>query len=121
DAVQPQHHRAVGLERRPELLLELARRRHWWTPLKKRQWTVRRQRPPDRAVAQWNSAAARPLQAYGRLHAQAVRDRRRQAVAPPLMTTGTDPELLFRQVVEGLGQPFYAVDRDWRVILYNDE
>lgn len=37
------------------------------------------------------------------------------------MTAGTDPELLFRQVVEGLGQPFYAVDRDWRVILYNDE
>jgi PAS domain S-box-containing protein len=37
------------------------------------------------------------------------------------MIQGADPELLFRQVVEGLGQPFYAVDRDWRVILYNDE
>ena len=37
------------------------------------------------------------------------------------MTPGTDPELLFRQVLEGIGQPFYAVDRDWRVILYNDE
>jgi PAS domain S-box-containing protein len=37
------------------------------------------------------------------------------------MTPGADAEPLFRQVVEGLGQPFYAVDRDWRVILYNDE
>jgi PAS domain S-box-containing protein len=37
------------------------------------------------------------------------------------MIPGADPELLFRQVIEGLGQPFYAVDRDWRVILYNDE
>ncbi len=32
-----------------------------------------------------------------------------------------DPENLLHTILEGLGQPFYAVDADWRFILYNQE
>ena len=32
-----------------------------------------------------------------------------------------DPETLLHTIIEGLGQPFYAVDRDWRVYLYNGD
>lgn len=31
------------------------------------------------------------------------------------------PETLLTTILEGLGQPFYAMDRDWRIILYNGE
>jgi len=32
-----------------------------------------------------------------------------------------DPEALLHTIIEGLGQPFYAVDRDWRIYLYNSD
>ena len=32
-----------------------------------------------------------------------------------------DPELLLRTILEGMGQPFYAVDGEWRITLYNED
>jgi len=32
-----------------------------------------------------------------------------------------DPKELLHTVIEGLGQPFYAIDKDWRIYLYNSE
>ena len=32
-----------------------------------------------------------------------------------------DADTLLSGIVEGIGQPFYAVDRDWRIILYNSD
>ncbi len=32
-----------------------------------------------------------------------------------------DPKELLHTIIEGLGQPFYAVDRDWRIYLYNSD
>lgn len=37
------------------------------------------------------------------------------------MVERLDPETALRTIVEGLGQPFYAVDRDWHLVLYNDD
>ncbi len=35
--------------------------------------------------------------------------------------SATDPTTLLREIIEGIGQPFYAVDADWRFRLYNRE
>jgi two-component sensor histidine kinase len=35
------------------------------------------------------------------------------------MPTATDPQTLLTTILEGIGQPLYVVDRDWRFILYN--
>ena len=35
------------------------------------------------------------------------------------MPTATDPQLLLTTILEGIGQPLYVVDRDWRFVLYN--
>src|SRR5215475_14950975 len=32
-----------------------------------------------------------------------------------------DPRDLLHTIIEGLGQPFYAIDKDWRIYLYNSE
>lgn len=32
-----------------------------------------------------------------------------------------DPETLLNTVIEGIGQPFYALDPEWRVTFYNEE
>src|SRR5215813_3305430 len=37
------------------------------------------------------------------------------------MVRTPDAETLLRTIVEGLGQPFYAVDRDWRYTIFNNE
>src|SRR6185369_5503983 len=37
------------------------------------------------------------------------------------MPPAHDPETLLHTIIEGLGQPFYAVDKDWRIYLYNSE
>jgi PAS domain S-box-containing protein len=37
------------------------------------------------------------------------------------MATGSDHQQLLHTIIEGLGQPFYAIDRDWRIYLYNGE
>jgi PAS domain S-box-containing protein len=37
------------------------------------------------------------------------------------MAKELDAETLLNTIVEGLGQPFYAVDSDWRVTIYNEE
>src|SRR5476649_774144 len=35
------------------------------------------------------------------------------------MPTAIDPQILLTTVLEGIGQPLYVVDRDWRFVLYN--
>jgi PAS domain S-box-containing protein len=35
------------------------------------------------------------------------------------MAAAPDPEHLLHTIIEGLGQPFYAIDKDWRIYLYN--
>ena len=35
------------------------------------------------------------------------------------MSTATDPQILLTTILEGIGQPLYVVDRDWRFVLYN--
>jgi two-component sensor histidine kinase len=35
------------------------------------------------------------------------------------MADAPDPKQLLHTIIEGLGQPFYAVDKDWRIYLYN--
>ena len=35
------------------------------------------------------------------------------------MPTATDPQTLLTTILEGIGQPLYVVDRDWRFVLYN--
>jgi len=35
------------------------------------------------------------------------------------MAAEVDPETLLTAILEGIGQPFYAVDRNWRFYLYN--
>jgi PAS domain S-box-containing protein len=37
------------------------------------------------------------------------------------MIGSLDPAKALETIVEGLGQPFYAVDGAWRIVLYNDE
>jgi PAS domain S-box-containing protein len=37
------------------------------------------------------------------------------------MPGNPEAETLLETIVEGLGQPFYAVDRDWRYTIFNDE
>lgn len=37
------------------------------------------------------------------------------------MVDDLDPSTLLHTILEGIGQPFYAVDRDWRIILYNGD
>ncbi len=34
---------------------------------------------------------------------------------------GLDPKTTLHTIIEGIGQPFYALDADWRFILYNGE
>jgi len=35
------------------------------------------------------------------------------------MPAATDPQTLLTTILEGIGQPLYVVDRDWRFVLYN--
>jgi PAS domain S-box-containing protein len=35
------------------------------------------------------------------------------------MPTAIDPQILLTTILEGIGQPLYVVDRDWRFVLYN--
>src|SRR5438045_924673 len=35
------------------------------------------------------------------------------------MATCPDAETLLATILEGIGLPFYAVDKDWRIYLYN--
>src|SRR5690348_3172795 len=35
------------------------------------------------------------------------------------MAARPDPEILLATILDGIGLPFYAVDRDWRIYLYN--
>jgi PAS domain S-box-containing protein len=35
------------------------------------------------------------------------------------MPAAIDPKTLLTTILEGIGQPFYVVDRDWRFVLYN--
>jgi PAS domain S-box-containing protein len=35
--------------------------------------------------------------------------------------TALEPEELLRTIVEGIGQPFYVLDADWRFVLYNSD
>ncbi len=35
------------------------------------------------------------------------------------MPAATDPQILLTTILEGIGQPLYVVDRDWRFVLYN--
>jgi PAS domain S-box-containing protein len=37
------------------------------------------------------------------------------------MAADLDAETLLTTILEGIGQPFYAVDRDWRITLYNSD
>jgi two-component sensor histidine kinase len=37
------------------------------------------------------------------------------------MAGAPDPKELLHTIIEGLGQPFYAVDGDWRIHLYNSD
>src|SRR5690242_5502906 len=37
------------------------------------------------------------------------------------MSALPEAETLLKQLVAGIGQPFYVVDRDWRFIFYNHE
>ena len=37
------------------------------------------------------------------------------------MAADLDPETLLHTVIEGIGQPFYALDAGWRFTLYNGE
>jgi hypothetical protein len=36
------------------------------------------------------------------------------------MSALPEAQTLLKQLVAGIGQPFYVVDRDWRFIFYND-
>jgi hypothetical protein len=35
------------------------------------------------------------------------------------MPADPDPQTLLATILEGIGQPLYVVDRDWRFLLYN--
>jgi PAS domain S-box-containing protein len=35
------------------------------------------------------------------------------------MPAAIDPQILLNTILEGIGQPLYVVDRDWRFVLYN--
>jgi two-component sensor histidine kinase len=37
------------------------------------------------------------------------------------MPTALDPQTLLETIVEGIGQPLYVLDADWRIIVYNEE
>ena len=37
------------------------------------------------------------------------------------MAAAPDSRELLHTIVEGLGQPFYAVDANWRIYLYNSD
>lgn len=37
------------------------------------------------------------------------------------MAAPLDPNILLNTILEGMGQPFYAVDGEWRITLYNED